>query len=209
MTRPKVWQRTAIQIAILLCLTACAQQTEVVKLYESEDASNRNFSRLLVVDESTNVNDRERFEEMLVEAVAAENTEAITSHSVVGFDVAVTDDVLRRAITESDADAVLITQIASVDMAISTREGRVNVEPTCRKGDFYDPFLYDYPETKEPDSISVTQTVVVIASLYDAMDDERLWTIQSTCFDKRSSMAFMADQSTTIAAQLKRDGLLK
>lgn len=198
----------AIGIAVFACMAGCAPQTEVVKLFESDERGGKQYDRVLVVSESIDEHERERFEEMLAAAIADGENEAITSHSVVGLDAATTTDVIAQAVTESGADAVLITQIASVDTTTSINEGRVNVEPTCRKGDFYDPFLYDYPEVKEPDTVSVSHTVVVIASLYDGLSNDRLWTVQSTCFDKRSSMAFMADQSATIAAQLKKDRLL-
>jgi len=194
-------------LSLATMLAACAPQTEVIDLYENFDYLGHRYSYVLVVNTEQRKNDRERFESMQASALRDVGSKAVTSHSVVGFDVVVTEEVLAEAISKSGADAVLITQIVSNEISTSKIEGRVRINKECRKVEFYDPFLYDYAEIQEPDSTSISHTVVVVASLYDASNNERLWTAQSTCFDRQTRDEVLLDQATTIAAELRRDWL--
>ena len=140
--KPKISLPSSIHCLLLTALiAACTPQTEVINLYENSDYIGQRYARLLVFDTTQNKNERERIEEMQASALRDVGGKAITSHSVIGFDVAVTEDVLAEAVQKSGADAVLITQIATSESVLSTKEGRVDIEKECRKVEFYDPFF--------------------------------------------------------------------
>ena len=116
---------------------------------------------------------------------------------------------LTRAARRSAADAILVTHIVSVGYERGHRgRGRVDMVAECRGGDPADYFLYDYEELKEPDTVRLAHTVVAVTNLYDAGESKRVWTIQSTCFEKATMNEVLLEEANAIARQLKIDKLI-
>ena len=88
------------------------------------------------------------------------------------------------------------------------KPGQIKTLSECRGGDPIDFFLYDHRELKEPDSVKLAHTVVVITSLYNAASGERIWTIQSTCFEKASMDQVLREEAEAIVRQLQIDKLI-
>ena len=101
-----------------------------------------------------------------------------------------------------------MTHIVSVDRRLDIEEGQTDIVVECRGGDPVDIFLYDNYEFKEPDNVRLAHTVVAVSSLYDVQSDQRIWTIQSTCFDKASMDEVLQEEAVAIVKQLGIDGLL-
>jgi hypothetical protein len=78
----------------------------------------------------------------------------------------------------------------------------------CRGGDPVDYFLYDHRVLREPDSVHLAHTVVVVTSLYDRSTGNRIWTIQSTCFRKAELSEALVDEAKAIVRQLRFDRLI-
>lgn len=188
--------------------TGCAQQTEVIRIHEDADLQGRSFSRFVVAEMSPSGVDRRQFEHIVAAALRAESVAAVARTADQADAARLTREALQEAARSADAEVVLLTRIASVETETTMREGKVEVLAECRQGDIYDPFLYDYDEIRSPDTIEISHTVTVIASLYDPGDGRRLWTIQSTCFDRQSREEFMIEEAQTIVRHLRRDGLL-
>ena len=108
----------------------------------------------------------------------------------------------------SGSDGILITHIVSIETTAETREGRSEVVAECRGGDPGDYFLYDYEELKEPDSVKIAHTVVAVTNLYDVASNKRVWSIQSTCFEKASMGEVLMEEANAITRQLQLDKLI-
>ena len=191
-------------LALMAIVSACASRTEIIDLYENENYAGQNYQRVLVADISGTINDREEFEKLLAAAIREEGSDAVASYTVIGFKSPVNAESISTAIERSGADAVLVTHMASVDSEPTLREGRVDVQQKCRQGDLVHSFLYDYPEIKTPDEVGISHTAKVIANLYDARDSERVWAVQSTCFDRDNWAEVVVDQTNGIAEYLQR-----
>lgn len=187
---------------------ACAPQTEVVKLYDNKTRAPQTYRRLLVVDLSSEHNQQQLFENEVVARLRHEKVEATASHTLLDASNGLPRDDIRRVSSEIGADAILITHVASVDTRIDQVQGREDIQSTCRRGDPVDYFLYDHKVLREPDTVKVAHTVIVITNLYDAEDDDRIWTIQSTCFKKTSIAEVFLDEATAIVRQLRIDELI-
>ncbi|MEQ9563152.1 MAG: hypothetical protein RLN69_11570, partial [Woeseiaceae bacterium] len=83
------------------------------------------------------------------------------------------------------------------------------VTSECRGGNPVDFFLYDRDELREPDSVSIAHEVTMLTNLYEAGTGKRIWTIQSTCFDKADFDAVLRQEAAAIVRQLRRDGLVR
>lgn len=199
---------TVLFAAVLFVVNGCAPQTEVVKLYESRSDETKTYKRLLIVDVSPNQNQRVAFERELVATLQALDVEAIASSATLDADGDLKQEAIDRLSEETAADAILITHIASVETTAEALEGREEIVSRCRGGSPAEYFLYDHEVLAEPDSVKFAHTVVVISNLYDAQSRSRLWTIQSTCFDKASMSEVMMEEARAIARQLRLDKLV-
>lgn len=56
--------------------------------------------------------------------------------------------------------------------------------------------------------MKVAHTVVAVSNLYDASNGKRLWTIQSTCFEKASMDEVLQEEAKAIVRQLQIDNLV-
>jgi hypothetical protein len=54
----------------------------------------------------------------------------------------------------------------------------------------------------------VAHTVAVISNLYDGNSHERVWSIQSTCFEKASMPEVVREEAIAITRQLRLDELI-
>ncbi len=196
-----------IAVAIVVAV-ACAPQTEVVKLYEDPAHASNTYKRLLVVNISSNHSQQRQFENEIVLKLRREQVDAVPSYPHLDASKGLTQDDINRVGEEVEADGILVTHIASVDTSVERVEGREKIESTCRGGDPVDYFLYDHRVIREPDSVKVAHTVIVITSLYDARSRDRVWTIQSTCFEKTNMSDTLSEEADAIVKQLSIDELI-
>lgn len=187
---------------------ACAPQIEVVKLYDDPARVSKTYKRLLVVDISSDRGQQQLFENEIVLKLRREQVQAIPSYTLIDASNGLLQEDIDRISEEIGADGILVTHIASVDTEIDSVEGRKEIRSTCRGGDPVDYFLYDHEILTEPDSVRLAHTVVVITNLYDAGSQNRVWTIQSTCFEKASMADVLLDNSSAIVRQLGIDQLI-
>ena len=192
----------------LFVLAACVPQTEVIKLYDNSDRVSQKYERLLVVSVVGDIGTRRRLEELISGHLEAANVAAIAAYTETGLRTEMLQDEIDAAARHTDADAILITHIVSVDTGGDGDPGRTDILSECRGGDPIDFFLYEYRELKVPDSVKIAHTVVAVSSLYDASDGERLWTIQSTCFEKASMDEVLQEEAKAIVRQLQIDNLI-
>ena len=187
---------------------SCAPQTEVVKMYDDPARASKTYERLLVVAISSDYNQQQRFENEIVQRLRREQVDATPGHTHFNTSDGLLQEDIDRAATAVGADGILITHVVSVESSIEMVEGRVEIESTCRGGDPVDFFLYDHKVVREPDSVKLAHTVIVITNLYDAGSQDRVWTIQSTCFEKTSMSAVLLEEAKAIVRQLRIDQLI-
>ena len=188
--------------------SGCAPQTEVVKLYDDPAQPTKTYKRLLVVDVSSDRSQQQEFEDEIVLRLRREQVDAIPSHIHLDASNGLLQDDINRVGETVGADGILMTHIASVDTSADIEEGRNEVESVCRGGDPLDYFLYDHEVIQEPDTVKLAHTIIVITSLYDAGSQNRVWTIQSTCFEKASMSGALLDEANAIVRQLRIDQLI-
>ena len=186
----------------------CAPATEVVKLYDDPARPSTTYERLLVVVVSSDFDQQQQFEHEIVDGLRREQVEASPAHTSIDTSDGMRQEDIDRLTAAVGADGILISQVVSVDTRMEKTEGRADIVSTCRGGDPVDIFLYDHKVIREPDSVKMAHTVTVVTSLYDTASQERIWTIQSTCFEKASMEAVLQDEAGAIVRQLRIDELI-
>lgn len=195
-------------LALAVFFAGCAQQTEVIKLYDDTANSDLRYQRIFVVGIASDAQTRQRLEDSIAEQLRSAGAIAIAGYTETGPETTLLQDDIDEAARRSAADAILVTHIVSVDTSAEIEEGRVDMVAECRGGDPADYFLYDYEELKEPDTVRLAHTVVAVTNLYDAGESKRIWTIQSTCFEKATMNEVLLEEAKAIARQLEIDKLI-
>jgi hypothetical protein len=190
-----------------IVIAACVPQTQIIKLYDNTASLDKKYERLLVISVVGDTGTRRRLEELITTNLESAGISAIAGYTETGLKTSMLQDEIDAAARNANADAILITHIASVDT-------RVDVEPPesilaeCRGDDSMTFSLYGQAELKEAPSIKVAHTVAAVTNLYDAASGERLWTIQSTCFEKASMDEVLQEEARAIVRQLQIDKLV-
>lgn len=202
--------RSRFLLALLATALAsgCAPQTETVKLFEDRSSARDSYTRLLVVDIASDSELRRELETALVSRLKRTGVDAVASYTRLKNHDGLSQVDIDRTGIDVGADGILITHMVSLETAVERKQGREDVIRTCRGGDPVDYFLYDNKILREPDSVELALTVVVVSNLYDADSGDRIWTIQSTCFRKENLREVFLDEAEAIVRQLRIDGLI-
>jgi len=196
-------------LAIVVMLTAsCGPQQEVIKIYDDSGNSPTAYKRLLVVDVTSDPDRQRLFEDEIVSRLEALQVDGIVGHTALKFSEGVRQEEITAYGDAVGADGILVTRIARIESDISVEKGRTEIQSSCRRGSFVDYFLYDHEVIHEPDLMTAEFDVVVVSSLYDVATRQRVWSIQSTCFDKSSLTDGLLDEARIIVDNLRDDGLI-
>lgn len=194
-------------LSTLVAIAACVPQTEVIKLHDESAGLDKKYERLLVISVAGDAGMRRRLEELITSNLQAADISAVAGYTETGLKVSMLQDEIDAAAKSANADAILITHIASVDTRVTVEPGG-SVLAECQGDDTMQYSLYEQDELKQDDSVQVAHTVVAITNLYDSKSGRRLWTIQSTCFEKASMDEVLQEEARAIVRQLKIDKLV-
>jgi len=190
---------------VMVFASGCADQTQVVKIDDGRANPAKVYKNLLVVDVSSDANRQELFENEVIKELRSIRVDAVAAHPTLTFRDNVPRERLTTYANEIGADGILLSRFVSVEASVEVEAGRTDMRSTCRGGDLVDYFLYDHEVISEPDSIKAAYDVVVISSLYDVVTKERVWSIQSTCFDRSNMSDALRDEARIIVQQLRDD----
>lgn len=193
-----------VGLAVLAVVTAgCAgtQSTSstIKTLREVGDAAP--FDNVLVIGVAGDVPSRVRFEQELVKALSGENSVPTAFYTIVGRNALLTRTSLNTVIRAREFDAVVFTRMKGQD--------RADLNPGRPTGRGFDLFRYDYEELNVPVPISTDSTVSFVVEVYGAEAKQKIWAIESLVFDAGSVDSAISDQVANIAAEIRKDGLIR
>ncbi len=198
---------TIFSLGVLVAIAACVPQTEVIKLYDESAGLDKSYERLLVISVAGDTGTRRRLEELIVSNLETAEVSAIAGYTQTGLKTTMLQEEIDAAAKNANADAILITHIASIDTHMTIEPGE-SILAECRGDESVQYSLYERRELKLADSVKLAHTVVAVTNLYDASNGQRLWTIQSTCFEKASMDEVLQEEARAIVRQLQIDKLV-
>ncbi len=201
--------RPAALLAVAGFVTACATPVEIASIHRPGNVEPAPLTSLLVVGVAATGSDSKRLEGVFRNRLGAVGVETLAGHRVLDEPGTRRTADIRRALERIDADAVLLLRVVRVDVAAGLDEGRTEIKKTCRRGDPYDLFLYDYEELREPDALTLEHTVVLRSELYRSHDGAVLWGIESTCYRKATLDDALNEQALAVVGQLQEAGWLR
>jgi hypothetical protein len=188
----------------------CANGDSIVKVYEDPGFNGGPFNNILVVGVHKDIQARRLFEDALASTISETGSQATTSLSVMEAASTIDRDAVVAAVRRAGADAVLITRLLDDDLSVRVSEGRTTAVAQRRSDvPLADFFRYDYVEYQDPTTYSTIRTVVLSSDLYNVSDETRIWSIESSSFEKESTDEILDSATRGISTQLRRDGLIE
>jgi hypothetical protein len=191
-------------------LAGCApSQTRVENTYQNPLLADRAYAKVLVVGVTENADRRRTFENDVVRSFADMEVGAVSALTQLGSAQALNREVLAAAARDTGSDAVLITRLVDSQARAEVEEGRATASAERRNdvalADF---FRYDYVEYRDPMTVTTVLTVVVASDLYDVATETRVWSAQSTAFEKNSVDAAIEEVAEAVTQSLRSGGWL-
>ncbi len=201
--------RTLYWVTAIIVMSACTQPTTVSSTWhELKQNPARPYDKILVVGVSDDSNQRRRFENMMLDQLKTSGTRAWASHQSMQPGSTVNRDNITAVITRTGATAVIVTRLVNQQVSADEINARTG-HKTRRKNDSpVDFFRYDYDEYEEPAYLVVKSTVTLSTDLYDTKNDQLLYSIETTTFDKESGAQIIDAATSAIVRRLRRDGFV-
>jgi hypothetical protein len=197
-----------------LAVSACSSLTTIESSWRDPTFSRQPFETVAVVALFDSTAESRQFEENAALALEARGVTAVRGYTLLDEDRMYEQEELRAKLAESNVDAILIYRLIAVDEQDIYRAPTpyLNVPPGVLGDDPY--YWYYYPSSEYywywRSSLDVTSAdgywdelrfVVVESSLYDAQEDQLVWTAKSSTIDD----ARFETVSTSIAKKVTRE----
>ena len=205
--------RTLLIAGLVVVIGACASRTQVTTTQALSESADAPYGNILVVTLLSSFDSRRYLEEEIVAQLAALGTTAVPSTSLMNTRTPVNRETFVKMVQDVDADALLLTQLASlrskgkfVDM---NPESTVNLRPTG----YWNVFSVDTTEYVEPQAVDFEHTLVLMTQLYSVKSQEPVWGIESRSeysvgFDQAKDYSIIINEAKAITRSLSRDGLI-
>ena len=205
----RVLEQWRLLVGILL-LVGCATSDRVVTVYESPDFDGGPFNKILIVGAHEDASLRRLFENSLTAVMNENGAIAVTSLSVMDAEEPIERGPVITAVRETGADAVLVARLLDAESTTTVEAGR-SVAQARRRNDLplADFFRYDYVVYQDPMTITTVRTTVLSADLYNVADENRIWSAESTSFDKQSVYGVIGSATRGLTNRLRRDKLIR
>jgi hypothetical protein len=201
----------ALAATAAVTLSACASSGDrIAKVYEDEAALNSPYTRILVVGAHAETGTRRTFEDSVVRALASLGAEARSSLAAMDETASIDRESIVAAVRETGADAVLVTRVVDIESRSEVEQGQTQAE-LARRNDvpLADFFRYEYIESPDAMTVTTVRTVILDTDVYDAASEKKVWSVESTSFDKQTAYGVIDGVARAISAELARDGLIK
>ena len=204
--------RTITLLSALLVLSACAgkQVTRVQPLSETADAP---YNNVLVIALFKSFDTRRYFEKDVVKQLAERGVKAVASTSLMDTRTPVTRQTFQAMVDSQGSDAVLVTQLVSLDTKAKMKDARAKSTYNVRPTYYYNVWGVELTEYVEPQQMQLNHSIALATQLYSAAKQEPVWGIESNTelsmnYDERGDISVITKEAKVIANYLSRDGLL-
>ncbi len=196
-----------------IALGACATGPQITRTQEVSESAETPYQKILVVTLLSSFDSRRYLEDEVVLQLSKLGTDSIASTSMMNTKTPVTRQTFLAMVDEIDADAVLVTQLASLESKGTMKNMNPQATRNFRPTYYYNVWSVELEEYIEPQAAEFKHSLVLATQLYSALNREVVWAIESKSkivqgFDQVNNYSIIVDEAKAIATHLSRDGLL-
>ena len=196
-----------------IALAACSMGTQVTTTQEVSESVDAPYKKILVIALFDGFDPRAYLEKEVVLKLAEFGTDAVASTTMMNSRTPVTQATFIAMVDEINADAVLVTQLSSLDTKATVKDMRPEATVNFRPTYYYNVFSVETTEYVEPQSVEFEYALVLTTELISVREREGVWAIQANSrvvmdHDQTSDYSVYVDEAKAIATQLRKDGLI-
>jgi hypothetical protein len=199
-------------LAATLVLSACAGP-QVTRVQDLSDTADAPYKNVLVVSLFELFDTRRWLEDAIVKELAAEGISSVASTSLMNTKTPVTRQTFLAMVEEHGSDAVLITQLFSLDSSAKENDSRPEATHIIRPTYYYNVWNVELTEFVAPPFLTLKHEFKLATQVYSVSAEEAVWGIESkskivTQRETQGDTSFIADEAKAIVRHLSRDGLI-
>jgi hypothetical protein len=200
-------------IGLAVALSACASGPQITTVQELQQSADAPYDNVLVVSLFESFDTRRYLEKEIVKQLSARGVKAVASTSLMDTRTPVTRATFLEMVTDLDSDAVLVTQLVSLNTGAKMKDMNPQSTHNIRSTYYYNVWSVELTEYVEPQSMELSHTLVLATQLYSVLNKEPVWAIESKSkivqdYDHRQDYSVFVNEAEAISSQLSRDGLL-
>jgi len=158
-------------IAAVLGMASCAS-TQVVNQWSNPAYTSPSFKKIMVIGVTKQNAIRRSFEDAFSAQLKAAGVNAVPSYLYISQDGRVGEAVLKQAIKEAGADAVLITRLVRIQQKTEIAPGYYAPDPAMAVHPLYTTAWSDY---YEPPIVYHSEIYTCETTLYDTVKNRVVW----------------------------------
>jgi hypothetical protein len=204
-------KKLVIVTAVFL-LSACAgpQVTRVQALSKTADAP---YQSVLVIALFELFDTRRYLEDAIVKELSDRGITAVASTSLMNTKTPVTRQTFLAMVEEHNSDAVVISQLVSLDSTVKENDSRPEATRIIRPTYYYNVWSVELTEFVEPPFLTAEHEIKLATQMYSVSAEEAVWAIESkskikTQRETQGDVSFITEEAKAIVRHLSRDGLL-
>jgi len=197
-----------------MVLAACSgtpQVSTVQKLSASADAP---YDNLLVVALLDSFDMRRYLEKEIVKTLSARGVNAVASTSLMDSRTPATRETFLGMVEELESDAVLVSQLASLETKAKMKDMNPEVSYNVRPTYYFNVWNVEQEEYIEPQGLELKHSLVLATQLYSVRTLEPVWGIEAKSklkvdYAHRGDYSIIVAEAVAITRHLSRDGLIR
>lgn len=201
-------------LALLTILASCTSSTKIIGSWSSPDKPQTAYSKFLVTGLTSNLVNRQAFEEELTATLNKDGFSAASSLTLIPLGSAKDDEGKAKALrTIQEAGFEGILTVALIDQTSETRyvQGTATYAP-MGYGGYYGRYFgyYGYYGgiTSNPGYYTTNKNYYIEVNLYDAKTEGLVWSSQSETTNPTNLEAFAHTFAGIVVEQMIEDGIL-
>ena len=203
-----------ISLVAALALAACSSAPQVSEVKTVSEATDAPYDKVLVIALFESFDGRRYMEKEIVDILARRGVNAVPSTSLMDTRTPATRQTFLAMVDELQSDAVLVTQLASLETTSKMKdmnpEATYNFRPTW----YYNVWSVEQTEYIAPQGLQLNHELVLATQLYSTRTREPVWAIEAKSkfkvnWDQFNDYSIIVTEATAITNRLVRDGMVR
>lgn len=206
-------RRASLFFALAFALGACSSGPQITRMQDLAESADTPYKNILVIALFDSFDSRRYLEQEVVSNLSELGVDAVASTSMMDSNTPVTRQTFIAMVDKIGADALLLTQLVSLDSEATVKDMRpqttVNYWPTY----YYNVFSVEVTEYVEPQSVAFEYSLSLMTALFSVLKRDSVWAIESNSeismdHETVRDYSIFVNEADAITTYLSRDGLI-
>jgi len=200
--------------ACLALMAACSSTPQVSSVKTTDKPVDAPYDKVLVIALFKSFDGRRYLEKEVVKILTERGVNAVASTSLMDTRTPATRTTFLAMVEELESEAVLVTQLASLETTSKMKDMNPEVSYNVRPTWYYNVWSVDQTEYVQPQGLQLKHDLVLATQLYSAKTREPVWAIDARSklkvnYDEFNDYSIFVNEAKAITGRLVRDGMVR